>query len=506
MSQRVAKSKKNIYYGLVYQLLYLIFTLAIRLCITRFCGIEALSINQLLTEVIAVMAVADLGIWQAITYYLYKPLAENDEGKVASIMLLFKQSYFVIGGAILLIGICFLPFSTMLLKDIVVDKWYFYTAYVLVLLKVVLPYFFGFKTALLNADQKAHRYLKINIIVMCIAVVIELFALYYTKSLIVYLVLDMIYNVLIKIYAARIADKEYPYLKKADSLSAEEKQAIFASVRRTFVSKVSNKVLNSTDNILISALVSTVMVGVYSQYSMFTNGFLRLFGQVNDSITGSVGNLIATESKEHVIRTYRNITWFFFVAALFVCSCFYVGVGPFLIGIVGRQYTLNKTVLTLVTLNLFLEIIKMPLWTFFNASGYFKFDQWISLIACIINLVVSIVLGRVIGMTGIFLGTMISLVFMMLTKIVFLYKDSDGLQKFEGLASYIIYSVLLGILIYMGSLVSGWSMRYSEVVQFFINVVIVGIAAVVIGVAPFVKTDRYKYWKWRVLTKLAREK
>ena len=493
---RAAKSRKNILYGLLFQVLYLLFTFVKRVVMLKTAGIEAVSINQLLAEVIAVMAIADLGIQQAITFHLYKPLAEENKEKVASIMRLFKFSFYAIGGVIFLIGMIFLPFSTHLLKGIEVDKGYFYTAYILVLLKVAIPYMFGFLTALLNADQKSHMYMKVNIRMMCVMTVIEIIVLFLTHSLIWYLVLDMAYNILTNVRAAMIARKEYPYLADAKPLPGVEIRSIFVSIRRTFISKVSNKVLNSTDNILISTIVSTVMVGIYSQYSMFINGFLGLFAQINTAITGSVGNIIATETNEYVIKTYKNITYFFFAAALFVSACFYVGVGPFLVGIIGREYTINWMVLTLVTANLFLEIIKMPLWTFFYASGFFMFDQIVSLIACIVNIAVSIILGRKIGMSGIFLGTMVSLVFMMITKILYFYKSASF--KAEGLLSYLLYSGLFVLTISAGRFTAEFFSFLPVAAQFFVNVIIMAVVSLLMAIVPFLFSERLKYWIGRL--------
>lgn len=497
---RIQKSKKNIVFGLIFQVLYLVFTFVKRLVMLKTAGLLAVSLNQLLIDVIAVMEIADLGVWQAMTYHLYKPLAEGDEKRIASLMLLFKRAYQIIGGVIFAVGLAFLPFSHVLLKDVDVSNTYFHMAYFLVLLKVAIPYFGESRTALMNADQKSHKYMRWHILIMIAATAIEIAALYLTNSLLVYLVIDMVYNVLLRVCTNIIARKEYPYLKGAEMVEDGDKKVIFANIKRTFISKISNKVLNQTDNILISTLVSTLMVGIYAQYSMFTNGFLGLFAKINGAIAGSIGNVAATETKEYKLSIYDNVTYAFFVLALFVSACFYSAVGPFIIGIIGKAYTVNQTVLTLVTANLFLEIVKMPLWTFFDASGYFKFDQIVALIACVINLIVSIILGKMWGMTGIFLGTMISLLFMMITKIIYFFSDSE--RRLSGLLDYMLYMALFAIAACFAAWVSSKTVSLPYVAQFFINAIASGAFALVIGVLPFIKTKKVKYWKTKLLTRV----
>ena len=51
----------------------------------------------------------------------------------------------------------------------------------------------------------------------------------------------------------------------------EEKKTIWKNIKSMFAYKIGGVILNNTDNILISILVSTVMVGIYSNYLMLYN-------------------------------------------------------------------------------------------------------------------------------------------------------------------------------------------------------------------------------------------
>ena len=49
-------------------------------------GAEILGINGLFSNIISMLAIAELGISTAVIYNLYKPVAENDEEKILILM------------------------------------------------------------------------------------------------------------------------------------------------------------------------------------------------------------------------------------------------------------------------------------------------------------------------------------------------------------------------------------------------------------------------------------
>ena len=106
-------------------------------------------------------------------------------------------------------------------------------------------------------------------------------------------------------------DHHYSYLKEfsKEKVDPETRKGIFKNVQAMFLSKISSAVVTSTDNILISKFVSTITLGLYSNYTLFTGLLRTIFTKIFEGLTGSVGNLIATESSEKVYDTFKKI-WF----------------------------------------------------------------------------------------------------------------------------------------------------------------------------------------------------
>ena len=499
-NSRVASSVKNMSFGMMYQIMYLILNFVVRFSIIKFLGVTALSLNSLFTEVLGVLSLAEMGVGTAITYSLYKPLAEDDHTQIIKLMNFFKKAYHLITAFMLVAGLALIPLLPYIVTKVDVNNTYLIFIYILFLLQTCVSYINSYKALLLVADQKTWVQAKINLIVRTLFFLGSLIIIVFIKNFTLYVINEVLYNAVFYFTVAKVTDKMYPYLNGKDKLSKQETKEIMTTVRQTFVGKLSNRVLNSTDNILISMLVGTNLVGVYSQYSMFVNGFLRLFSQVNESVVGSIGNIIAVESKDRSKQTFNRLNYIFFAMGSFCSICLFAGINPFLQGIVGKNYLLENSILIMVVINMFFETFKMPLWTYFIAAGLFQAEQKISLIGCFINLITSIILGKIYGMLGIFIGTFVSLLFMFMCKIIALDKnhfESEGISlvrdTFKYLGLFTIELVATYFICYKANISFN-----NPFIEFIVKVLIGGLIAIMLSCLPFIKTDEFKYLSWQV--------
>ena len=80
-------------------------------------GINYLGVSGYFSNIISVLSLGELGVSVAITYCLYKPLAENDTDKINALMSLYEKAYRLIGIFIAIIGLCFAPFLNSFMKE-----------------------------------------------------------------------------------------------------------------------------------------------------------------------------------------------------------------------------------------------------------------------------------------------------------------------------------------------------------------------------------------------------
>lgn len=490
---RTQKSIKNLSYGMLYQIMYLVMTFAVRIAIIHCLGMTVLSLNGLFTEVLSLLTLSEMGVGMAITYSLYKPLAENDTKKITQLMNLFRKAYHIITVVMFGIGLCLIPFLKYIIKGVDVSWNYQVFVYLMFLINTCVSYLFSYKALLLTADQKAYVQAKLNLIIRLIFFVISLFMVCIVKNYAAYLFSEIGYSAVFYLIVARKADKMYPYINdRSEQLSPKETKEIMTSVKRVFVGKLSNRVLNSTDNLLISSLVGTVKVGIYGQYSMFINGFLRLFSQLNEAVVGGVGNIMAIESPKKAKETYDNLTYIFFILGSVSAVCMYVAIDPFLKFFIGDKYLLDESVLCVLMVNLFLETLKAPLWTYFNAAGLFKEEQYISLVGCVLNVIVSIIWGLKSGMYGIFMGTAVSLLLMIICKMYAIgQKSFNGAQR-EMTIDYAKYMIIFFVEMLAAIFCTNFSVNnclFEFVLKGCIGLVITLIGSVFI----FRRTSQYRY-------------
>lgn len=150
---RTRNSIKNSLIGILGQLFNIGINFISRTLFIQILGANYLGINGLFTNVLSMLSLAELGIGSAITYHMYKPLANDDREKIKSLMYLYAKSYKIIGLIVGIIGISILPFLDLIINDAPnVDN--LSIIYVLFLLNSVISYFFAYKTSITIADQK----------------------------------------------------------------------------------------------------------------------------------------------------------------------------------------------------------------------------------------------------------------------------------------------------------------------------------------------------------------
>ena len=75
---RTQNSAKNVSVVLLNSILINIFRFVSRTIFIKFLGEQYLGVNGILSNVLGILALADLGIGNAISFSLYKPLANKD--------------------------------------------------------------------------------------------------------------------------------------------------------------------------------------------------------------------------------------------------------------------------------------------------------------------------------------------------------------------------------------------------------------------------------------------
>lgn len=385
----------------------LILSFISRTIFIRVLGVELLGVNGLFTDILGLLSMADLGFNTAMVYSFYKPIAEKDNKKIAALINFYKRIYMIIAITITIIGVGLTPFIHLIVKTskaIPMLRIY----YLFALASVVISYLFVYKTSIITADQKNYIVTKITIVINFFKTLIQIITLVIFKNYIFYLAINLIANFLNNYIASKKAVELYPYINENIDLVKEEKKSIFENIKSIFLYKLSSLLLNATDNTLISVIVGTITVGLYSNYLLITTKVLSIIQLVFGALTASIGNLVIKENSEKRYEIFRATQTISFIICGIIVTSFSLLVNDFIRIWLGSNFIFDNIVVLAITINMYLACVLQPLWTYREATGLYVKTKYIMLIAAIVNLVFSVILGKVMGLSGILFASAIA--------------------------------------------------------------------------------------------------
>ena len=114
---RTEYSLKNAYTTTVLRVVAILMGYAVRVVFTHTLSQSYVGINGLFTDLLNVLALSELGIESAITFALYKPIADNDVEEQKSLMKIYGWYYRVVALTVTLMGLMIIPFMPILIKN-----------------------------------------------------------------------------------------------------------------------------------------------------------------------------------------------------------------------------------------------------------------------------------------------------------------------------------------------------------------------------------------------------
>lgn len=503
---RSKKSAKNFAYALVGQSVGLIISFISRIVFIKILGSEYLGLNGLFSNILTVLSLAELGIGEAITFSLYKPLAEDNKLNCAMLMQFYKKTYIIIGLIILIVGVSITPLLPFLIKDMP-NIEHINIIYILFVINTSVSYFFSYKRNLIIADQNRYiatfyRYLFYFILNM-----VQIIFLLINHNYFLFLILQIIFTIIENLCISIKADKMYPYLKSKNKMKLDNKSKmeIVKNTKAMIMHRIGSVVVNSTDNLLLSAFVGLSVVGIYSNYYLIINALNLVFGQLFNSLTASVGNLIASESRDKQYDVFQKINFLNFWIYSFSSICLLCLFNDFIEIWVGKEYVFSYNIVIIIIINFYVNGMRKTILMFKDAAGLFYQDRWKSVIEATINLVVSILLAMNYGAIGIFIGTLISSITTCLWVEPFvLYKYCFGKNiknYFKEYAKRLMITLCLSFTMYIMCSLIHFNIYISLILKLLLCVLIVNSVYWVL----YHNSSEYKYVKSKIFDKILKK-
>lgn len=409
---RTEKTLHNVRAAVICQIITLASALLTRRLVVTFTSAAYLGLGGLFSNIMTVLSLAEMGVGTSITFSLYRPLHDGDEDKVAALMRLFKRAYTMIGGAVIVIGAAIIPLLRFFVDDF--DKVraeipQFYLIYILYVLNAGISYFLSYTRTLIVADQKKY----ITSIVSSAAQILLLFGAFalfsLTKNYVLFMVLTVCTTLGENVVLSVIAYKKYPALKnRGGELTQDDKKTIKTNVSSSVLHNIGGVLVNGTDNIIISRFVGFIVEGVYSSYHLISAALDSLLRPIFQSATAGYGDLAVEDDGERRVTVFNRM--FFAGAWLYGLSavCIACLSADFVEIWLGDGFEIGDASVLLIALNFYLVGMRRPVLCARDAMGLLRYDRWKSIAEAAINIVLSILLARTMGLSGVLLGTTIS--------------------------------------------------------------------------------------------------
>lgn len=400
---------------------------------------EYLGYENLFNDIFQVMSVAELGIDTIITYHLYRALASNNKNNISKLMSMYQYVYLMIGILILVLSVLAYPFVERFLLIGVDNLMYARMVYVVQCIVVVSTYFLAYKRALFIADQKEYVCVQADAIFSLLTQLLQIAILYLTHNYIFYICIKLIKSIGANLLVHYRYAKDYGEIKRIPIKKKDFQEFHFWEDAGNFlVHKIAYIIYNGVDNIVITILLGLKSVALFGNYIMIQTQATLLIEKFIKPLRATIGNLV-NEDFEYAYIWFRRFDIIGQILGTFVLLSYAVLFQPFIVLWLGEAFILPFSFVLALSLKNYLLWAFELLYYFRSAYGNYNYDRKYMIAAAVCNLSGSILLGKLFGITGIAVATLVGMCIISWGRIRFVHKYifKDSVNRY--LMKHILY-------------------------------------------------------------------
>lgn len=405
---KIEQAIKNVKYVIFTYIVNYLLKFLLRTVFVTTLSIEYLGINSLLSDIVILLSVTEMGIGTSIGYSLYKPLSSNDIYSIKAIMNLLKKAYYCIGSLIIIVGLAILPYLNLFIKDNTNTELKFY--FIVFLLTDALGYFFSYKWALLISDQKQYIYNYYHCIFLSILTILQIIFLLITHSYWSFILLMFLLRLIENYFISKKTETIYPYIKslKNEEIDKDIKYTIIKNTGALVINKLANIINSTSANIIISKYIGLIVVGLYSNYMLIINAISVFCEQIYRSIIASIGYMFIVDDEKTKINNFLII---FFITAWIGCCIFnllFTILNDFIYCWLGADFIIDIKVVTVILILFYINYMQNVVRSFKEGAGLYWQERYRPILECFLNVVLSVYFINGFGLFGLFTANIFS--------------------------------------------------------------------------------------------------
>ena len=430
------------------------------------------SINQLLNYI----QLIEGGLGSVIIAALYKPLNEKNEEKINGVLnsadSFFKKIALIYIIYTLVIGIIYPRFIHTSFTNI-----YVFLLVLVLAMNLFVQYFFSitFKL-LLTADRKVYvvyltqiflLILNICNVVLCAKFFADILIIK-TVAVLIFLVAPIIYSIYVK--------KHY----KLDKKIPKDNNAL-KSRWNGFGINLAYFIHCNTDIVILTIFTSLSDVSIYSVYAMIVLAIKGIVMSVSNAIVPSFGNILSKENQKKSNEFFDLYEFAICFVSVIIFSCSIILITPFV-----TVYTQNikdadyyrPLFGVLLVISEMIYCLRDPYVSASYSAGHFKQVSKYAYGEAIINIIVSFLLVKKLGLVGVALGTIAGMFFRYITQAFYLKNNILNRSFRKSIKAFSFVSIILVLVILFGR--NYISMRIDSYFEwFFMGIIVFSIVTIV---------------------------
>ncbi len=417
---------RNSFFGVLGQVILIIVGFFSQRTMNLLMGAELVGMNGVISNVIVILSVSELGISTAVVYNLYGPIARGDERQIAGLMNLYRKAYYVFSGVIMGLGMLVMPWIPALINAPSFTTGYIRQIYFLWLARTALSYLLSYKRSILIADQREYLIsianLILNVVNYSTIIIVLQLTRNYALALTLNIAADMLNNIILAVYVNR----KYPFLVALRKVPVGQNMLskVVGNIKDIFVQNLFERLLSSTDNLILSGFFGAVMAGLYTNYCLIGDSIFYIMLALANAIQPTMAHFFLDSEEEKNFEVLRQVTFAFFFVNAAAAGCVFplisLFVGDFWL---TRDYVLGDFFVLLMTVRLVVMSMNLPLKSMMSAAGLFAQEKVTSVAVSVTNLVISLLLARPLGLGGIVLGTIAAYSLQFICRVFFLFRN-----------------------------------------------------------------------------------
>ena len=440
---RTKKALTNMLWSLFSYALLLFFGIVLRRLLLQNFDTEVIGYEGVIADMFSFIALADFGLDSLFNYRLYEAFAGNDNNRINKLSNMYKKLWNTLGFIVFAICTVLYFFLPNIFEGKINNWGIFRINFVLYAISVLSTYFLGYWRTILTASQKEYKAVKVETTINFVAFFLKLVSLLLFKDFILYLIINVLCILLSKFLIYIVTKKEFSFFHKVDVDASEFiDEGMISECPQLIMIKTADVVNWSSTNLFTSLLINIKTSALFMNYSIIGSAVWSAIASFLRPIRSTLADMIYKEDKEETFEFFKIMDLACFFIATIILVCYSVVFQPAIKMFFGEEYLLSSTFVYVYAVLYYFAAKTEATNSFRECLGDYKEESIYSFFAVITVIVLSYLLSKKLGLSGIILSTIISYLIVLHSRKNVLIKKFYNHSLLESWSSELMYFLL----------------------------------------------------------------